>query len=142
MGKQLLALSGTQPWFWAILYAEKNIENRDWSTKVRGTIALHAAKKMTDADYGPASKFIKLIDPKIIIPAPSELVRGAIIGLVDIVDCVSVHASPWFFGDYGFVLCNPRPLSEPIPCKGALGFWKVPVHIISKIEEQLCLTTK
>jgi hypothetical protein len=36
------ALTIRQPWAWAIIYAGKNIENRSWNTKLRGTIAIHA----------------------------------------------------------------------------------------------------
>jgi hypothetical protein len=50
---------------------------------------------------------------------------------VEIVDCVSESSSPWFFGKYGFVLSNPRVLRNPIPCKGALGFFDVPYPIDS-----------
>lgn len=45
------ALSIRQPWAWAILNADKDIENRDWRTNFRGRIAVHAAKTMTRDDY-------------------------------------------------------------------------------------------
>ena len=32
--------------------------------------------------------------------------KGAIIGEVDIVDCVTKSTSPWFEGPFGFVLRN------------------------------------
>lgn len=147
MNKPLLALSGTQPWFWACLYAGKDIENRDWPTRVRGTVAFHASKGMTRAQYNEACEVIGNIcdgitRPDVIVPAYDSLPRGAIIGLIDIVDCVQSHPSPWFFGEYGFVLRNPRALKEPIPCKGALGFWQVPESIEKQIKEQLCTIAK
>jgi hypothetical protein len=43
-----------------------------------------------------------------------ELVRGAIVGVVDVVDCVDKHKSKWFGGPVVFVLKNPRPLKKPI----------------------------
>jgi hypothetical protein len=42
---------------------------------------------------------------------------------------VDKYESPWFFGDYGFVLGDPRPLAQPIPIRGALKFWDVPAEI-------------
>ncbi len=51
-----------------------------------------------------------------------DLTFGAIVGVVDIVDCVTRSASPWFFGPYGFVLANAR-LIDPIPVKGKQGFF-------------------
>jgi hypothetical protein len=69
--------------------------------------------------------------------AKDEMVRGAIVGVVDVVDCVDEHKSKWFGGPYGYVLKNPRPLSTPIPCKGMLGFWQVPPKIEKEIKRQL-----
>lgn len=44
-------------------------------------------------------------------------------------------SSRWFFGathrdrpNYGWVLDDPRPLSEPIPCAGAQGLWLLSAH--------------
>jgi hypothetical protein len=47
------------------------------------------------------------------------------------VGCVSECDSPWFVGKYGFILQNPAAFLNPIPCKGALGFWDVPERISS-----------
>lgn len=132
----LKALSLTQPWLWSILHAGKSIENRKWPTYFRGTCALHAAKGMKDEEYHSAKAFIEAVSG-LTVPKPEELVRGAIVGLVDIVDCVKVHTSPWFFGKYGFVLENPRILPTPIACKGALNFWDVPGEITEQILQQL-----
>lgn len=54
---------------------------------------------------------------------------GAIVGQVDVVDCISRDGGPWFFGPYGFVLRNPVSFARPIPCKGALGFFEVPAPV-------------
>ena len=40
------------------------------------------------------------------------------------VGCVDESNSPWFCGEYGFVLRRSKPL-EFEPCKGMLGFFKV-----------------
>lgn len=64
---------------------------------------------------------------------------GAIIGLVDVINCVEESASD--FRDYeepfGYVLANPRPLKNPIAVKGQLGFWNVPDEIEKQIRRQL-----
>lgn len=128
------ALSIRQPWAWAIFHAGKDVENRDWSTRLRGRIAIHAAKGMTDDEYWNARLIIgSCTDLQIYPPKKSELARGAIIGTVEIVDCVSRSGSPWFFGEYGFVLRNPIALPEPIECKGALGFWDVPEDVACRL---------
>lgn len=47
---------------------------------------------------------------------------GGIIGVAEIVDCVSASESRWFQGPYGFVLTNARPV-DFIPVKGRLMFF-------------------
>ncbi|WP_234838619.1 ASCH domain-containing protein [Sinorhizobium meliloti] len=41
-----LAISIMQPWAWLIVNGHKDIENRDWPTKSRGPVAIHAGKKV------------------------------------------------------------------------------------------------
>jgi hypothetical protein len=53
------------------------------------------------------------------------LTRGALIGEVDIVDCVTDSDSPWFTGKYGFVLANPELYSRPKYYRGELGLFEV-----------------
>ncbi|MBB3041199.1 hypothetical protein [Nocardioides soli] len=82
---------------------------------------------------------------------------GAIIGVVDL---VGVHAaqsvarwpeqpaccdSRWAetsYAEHGgrtrrdvvhLVLENPRPLPEPIPCKGRLGLWTPPADVLAQL---------
>jgi hypothetical protein len=38
------ALSVRAPWWWYILHGGKDIENRDWPTRVRGRVLIHASK--------------------------------------------------------------------------------------------------
>ena len=45
------AISIRQPWAWAIVHAGKDIENRDWSTRYRGPVCIHAAKGMTKDEF-------------------------------------------------------------------------------------------
>lgn len=122
------ALSVRQPWAWAIIYAGKNIENRGpiaitKGSMRRGKIAIHASKGMTQEEYAHACDFMVGLD--IVCPPPGALIRGAIIGSVDVVDIVTMSMSPWFFGPRGLVLRDPQAC-EPVPCSGALGYfdWK------------------
>jgi len=139
------ALSIRRPWAWLICFGipilesvdngdgttrvvwnnkvhQKDIENRNWPTKYRGRIYVHAGKKedkeallwLMEKGFGP---MMALMLHSKRIPC------GAIIGEVDIVDCVTESTSPWFTGKYGFVLENPELYEKPIPCKGRLGFF-------------------
>lgn len=119
------ALSIRQPWAWLILHGGKDIENRSWSTKFRGTVLIHASKGCTKAEFEDASEFAWSIgvDTKK-MPGWKQIERGGIVGSVEIVDCVDNSESQWFFGDFGFVLRNPKILTFH-PFIGALGFFDV-----------------
>jgi len=132
------ALSIRQPWASLILKARKDVENRCWPTKYRGRILIHAAKGMTREEHEDAIYFavhaIRAGEPggtahtttlRELGFAFEDLPRGGIIGSVEIVDCVSSSSSPWFVGEFGFLLRDPRPLPFR-PWKGQLSFFDVP----------------
>jgi len=125
------ALSIRQPWAWLIVNGYKDIENREWPTKFRGRIYVHAGKT-SDVNVPALSLTQDWILDRLdnwqryqFHLQPKE--RGAIVGEVDIVDCVTQHDSTWFVGKYGFVLVNPIVYETPIPYKGQLGFFEVNV---------------
>jgi hypothetical protein len=124
-----IALSIRQPWAWAIIHAGKDIENRDWSTNFRGRFYVHAAKGMTRGEYVDFIEFTRerfrfTFPTSLTCPPAEELQRGGIIGEAELTDCVREHASPWFTGQYGFVLRNAKPLPFR-PHKGSLGLFVV-----------------
>jgi len=123
-----VAISVRQPWAWLIIHAGKDIENRCWPTKFRGPVLIHAAKGMTEMEYREACRFMatdsRLSDALHKLPPMEDLERGGIIGQCEIVDCVTESESPWFMGEFGFVIRNPQPL-EFRPFRGALNFFKV-----------------
>jgi hypothetical protein len=109
------------PWAWAVVNGVKKIENRTWSTNYRGPLLIHAGVSRTDlgleGDRMPG------------LPAHDRLVFGAIVGVVDEVDCVlleRVNHQPFATGPFCFLLANARPLAVPFPCRGALGLWTPP----------------
>jgi hypothetical protein len=114
----------------AILDSGKDIENRDWHTNQRGRILLHAGKWFNESeimqDLRTIQKILGLEEPDKEMLKLFKPFGGCLVGIVEIVDCVSESDSPWFFGKYGFVLANPIALPSPIPYKGQLGFFEVP----------------
>lgn len=119
-----LILSVRQPWAWLIVNGWKNIENREWSTRVRGRILIHASKTMTIGDYEACKLFVRGMAPHLadLIPGRLNLYRGGIVGSAVPLDCVTHHDSEWFTGPFGFVLDNAQPLPFH-PLKGRLGFF-------------------
>lgn len=136
------AISIRQPWAWLIIRPDltdpvertkaiaagliKDIENRDWGTKLRERVLVHASKGMTRAEYEDVAYWLRIeFNYEIELPPIDKLQRGGIIGSVEIVDCVSSSQSKWFFGHYGFVLNDAQPLPF-MPYTGSLGFFNVP----------------
>jgi|SRR5579872_5573590 len=141
------ALSIRQPWAWAILYAGKDVENRDWGDTYPalhdahrlvedaieedgGSFLIHAGKGMTHDEYDDCLDLMHAISQKkpfpkgLTLPAFDELPRGGIVGSAQLYDVVTQSDSLWFCGRIGLVLRNakPRPFH---PYKGALGFFDV-----------------
>ncbi|MCV7255650.1 hypothetical protein H7J86_26145 [Mycobacterium hackensackense] len=146
------ALTVQQPWAWAIINGGKLIENRTQIWKYRGPLAIHAGARWSDRgedsplvhaafreQRGPQWNGGKL-------PHWAFEMR-AILGVVDLVDCHpdAGCCTPWgeqSYVEHGgrerrrithLVLENPRPLAEPIPCKGALGLWTPPADIAEQL---------
>jgi hypothetical protein len=125
------ALSIRQPWAWLIVHACKDIENREWPTKLRGKFHIHAGKTMTKADYEACALFCSSLPPLTLpedfeFPSFESLKKecGGLVGVMRITDCVNQSPSPWFCGPYGFVI--EAATSNPfIPYKGSLGFFNV-----------------
>lgn len=105
------------------IFNGKDIENRTWSTKFRGRVIIHASKTFNMGHYQWMVKNNLCVD--MITFGLGFFVQGALIGEVDIIDCVRGHSSPWAFSDqYNFVLANPMLYKTPIPCRGMLRFFE------------------
>ncbi len=124
-----LALSVRQPWAFAILHLGKHLENRGPVAIQRGgmkraRICLHAAQGMTREEYENALKtFERAGVPREKWPLPDALPRGGLVGVMTIVDVINKSTSPWFFGPKALVIEDPVAI-DPIPCSGALGYFK------------------
>lgn len=133
---EMMCLAIKQPWAWAIFNAGKNVENRDWPTRFRGRIAILASKGMTKGEYGEGCYFIKMKEPQIIVPSYESMLRGQIIGTVEITDCGQFPFNKWFVGDYGMFLCSAVKFQNPIPAKGRLGIFSVQDSIARQVEAE------
>lgn len=136
------ALSIRQPWLDAILYGGKRIENRAaWKgSSFRGRLLLHAAKGMTDDEYGGVMAFLTArgIEWR---PDHSKLARGALVGAASVIDVIMpggltyarrfedrkphpLRDDPWYMGEFALVLDHVKVFDTPIAYKGALGFFE------------------
>lgn len=137
------ALSVKQPWASLIAHGIKDIENRTWSTKFRGRIYIHASGKPSfhnltlNLTHDQIDAMV-LADCRLALDTrDSSYPVFAIIGEVDLIDCVVNHPSIWAERTetsaghvidhviYNWVLANPVLYDEPIlNVKGKLSLWK------------------
>jgi len=77
------------------------------------------------------------------LPAPTakpfhlDLPLEAVVGVIDLVDCVTESGSPYFTGPFGWVRATPRLLPTPVPCKGMQGIWFLPDEVEAAVRGQL-----
>jgi hypothetical protein len=135
------ALSIKQPWASLIAHGIKNIENRTWKTNFRGKIYIHASS-VSKGMLGLLNKE-QVNDLRSKSSLDFEFTTSAIIGEVDIIDCVINHSSVWaeetevrgktvdeeimYVGKpiWNWVLANAVLYDEPIlNVKGKLSFWE------------------
>jgi hypothetical protein len=130
------ALSVQQPWAELIVCHDKDVENRTWPTTYRGRVAIHASAGLLKKDLDNL-KWLYSKGKFHIDPSKLKLTLGAIIGTVEIYNCVTSSSSRYFNGPYGFLLYKPMILPKPIKVKGSLGLWRVPEDIEAEIRQQL-----
>lgn len=130
------ALTLWQPMAWAISDGTKRIENRPWEpwgVVVGKRIAIHAGMRY----HREHAEQIELRFG-VKVPAKGELPQGAIVATAIVCGFVSDndedratvhHLSPWYSGPVGWLLADVRKVDPPIPCKGALGLWRIPDEI-------------
>lgn len=122
------ALTVKQPWAGLIVAGGKDIENRTWRTSYRGRVLIHAAK--TPVPYAEIRDYYPLPVARTALLYNSSnralYPTSAIIGSVEIVDCVQNHPSEWAEkGVWNWVLANPIKFEKPIEnVKGKLSLWE------------------
>ncbi|MFE9286631.1 ASCH domain-containing protein [Streptomyces olivaceus] len=128
------ALTIRQPWAGAIAHGTKRVENRTWKlpAKYEGARILIHAGAQPDRH---AQVYGEHLD-----------VYSAIVAVATITGChydngnqvcCSYWAQP---GLYHWTLADVTALPEPVPAKGALGFWTADDDVLAAIQAQLADT--
>jgi hypothetical protein len=118
-----------QPWAWLIVHGYKDIENRSWKTRYRGTLLIQASANL------PAKRELdagRLLARKRGVRVPEDLEKGGIVGTVQLEDCVTRSRSKWFEGPIGWVLTKPKRLPFT-PLKGRLGLFDPPKGVLKRL---------
>jgi hypothetical protein len=133
--KKMKVLSVRQPWAELLVIGAKEYETRTRLTNYRGQLLIHATKRFDFSDLELCYQdrhFNKYV------PDPTKLITGAIIGMVDLVDCHKVESiydqlSPQerAFGNYrdgrfAWEVFNPIKFELPfLNIPGQLGLWEI-----------------
>jgi hypothetical protein len=127
--KPMKVLVVRQPWAWLIVNGFKDIENRSWATRYRGTLLIQASANLPpkwELDEG------RLVARERGVRVPEVLEQGGVVGMVELVDCVTRSRSKWFGGPIGWVLSKPKKLPF-IPLKGQLGLFNPPKKVVNRL---------
>lgn len=132
------AISLLQPWASLVVIGAKTIETRNWGTKYRGPILIHASQGKAGSIFAVGPPFKKYI------PDFKKLPFGAIVGQAMITNVLRVEnlemsdetinrftMEEKAFGDYSegryaWILEEPLQFNNPIPARGTLSIWEYP----------------
>lgn len=117
----MYALSVLQPWASLIVSGARPYEVRPWHTAHRGPLAIHASGRLPPEGYIPGRR----------------LPLGAVLGTVELADCVRVEDLPaeeraladFRPGRWVWRFRNPLALPRPLPAKGRLGLFRVTLDL-------------
>ncbi|MEV0821936.1 ASCH domain-containing protein [Nonomuraea rubra] len=112
-------LTVRQPWAALLVAGIKDVENRSWGTPYRGRLLIHSGLK-TDAEG------FELME-KLGVTLDGPLLRGMILGSVNLVEIRQDSSSPWARpGENHWLVSDARPSVTPRPAVGALGLRPAP----------------
>lgn len=134
------ALTLWQPWATLIAAGLKRYETRDWPTRYRGPLAIHAGRRCAELevcgeiwDALPASYRLKFGQ---LLPWIDWLPRGAVVAVAELTHCYRMSdefvgrqtaleraLGAWVPGRAAWRLVDVRALAEPVPARGKQGLW-------------------
>lgn len=117
-GCAMPAVSIPQPRASAVVAASGQFELAGWLTDYRGPLLIHAARRQGG-------------DPPIDVSAGAAY--GALIGVVELVDCVSRERAGGGPDETGYVwiLARPRAFAFPVPYAGRIGLFQVAAAVVA-----------
>lgn len=125
------ALTICQPYAELIARGTKLVENREWPTRYRGPLLIHAGKSK---QWWDDSYLIRQTDVQ----------WGAVIAVAHLAACLHIDdieagdhdgAYPWLrehehtSGTWCWILTGARRFAEPVPVGGKQGLWEIEVKL-------------
>lgn len=157
------ALTYTQPWAEVVVAGLKPIENRTrvLSREMIGQRHLvHAAVESHKSilAFPTVRELVGKIVPGYELPEARFLAYGAVVGSVSIAAMIPPRDEEkarwavergllreedlawWYRDQWGYVLAGAVRFAEPIPCRGALGFWSVSREVEDRAVHEMMFT--
>lgn len=141
--RTIKALTFHGPWVHAILYAGKDVENRNWKCPLRvgDYIALHAGKTYDWDGAIDIGLITRRLGKPYTPPVEMDYKPGFIYGIAQFGGNVTESDSPWFFGKYGWCLTNVVAI-EPVACRGAQGLFDLPADVLANVRRNYKAATE
>jgi hypothetical protein len=142
----LRALTLHRPWTELVLRCGKPVENRPWSTTYRGRLIIHGGKTYDPRAVEVARRVLDRSDGEDLDlsdeACPQGLLGVVTLGHVHHADqcrkvygSTAVYCSPWAFpGQFHWRLATPRPLREPVPCRGFQRLWRPSADVLARAQ--------
>lgn len=130
---KMRALTIQQPFAFGIVNGLKRVENRSWTVKYRGPVAIHASLnreriEVLKQEIGPS--FDAALFP-----------LGVVVGVAELVDIVplgpDIEHEPTAEGPLCWIFENPRILAEPVPAKGKTSLFYLSEEESAAVAKQL-----
>jgi hypothetical protein len=118
------ALTLTQPWASLVMAGVKRIETRAGRTSYRGPLVIHAANRSASGKpLGAALGIVQLVD---VVPIIGPTDWGNLPADYGTLTPLERELGDYSPGRYAWLLADPEPFPEPVPCRGSLGLWDYP----------------
>lgn len=128
-------ISIQQPWASLIVQGLKEIENRDWTTRYRGPLLIHAGQRFDPYALDFICERLNEEERRKVPMYRRDYQMGGIVGIVRIKDVVTCSESRWFQGPYGWYFDRAMPL-EFYPLKGQLGLFDIHPEVLKTIRRE------
>jgi hypothetical protein len=155
------ALTLRNPWPWFMFHVptphRKTIENRSRNLGFHREFWVHCSMSETADDWasaceaaiaagvpealGPNPDLVKLTNGRIVARVvcagrirSGEMLLSDIGGSGGTLERLREAAqSPWYFGQWGYVIESFTLVKEPVFASGKQGFWRVPEHVLAQL---------
>ena len=149
---ELRALTVRQPFAGAIIWFGKDVENRTRRMSYTGLLLIHSALAVPDwHDFLAVGDMARPGVGINVVWSDERRTLGAILGTVQVSGCHHAEdcatgkserrarcCSPWAVRhQFHIELTDPQPLSEPVPCRGMPGLWRLPEDVDKAVRAQL-----